>query len=275
MRQLAGVAREGARKIVSVQESNSCSDVACGGRYGSSWYSALRAVVAEGDAGLTNAGCSSAASISPMSASKSSLAPASIARASTSGASSATIPARAAATSRSSFTCGIARHRILVGDDERFVDQRREDVEHRPLVERGVLHQRLGRFHRKAAGEDTEPAEHDPLLLAQQAVAPIERGPERLVAAQRRPRATGQQPEARVELVAHDGEAQGRHARGGELDRERQAVELAADVDGEAEAVVVEAKARIGGAGRALRAARWRRSRACPRRSRSPGGPPR
>ncbi len=94
-----------------------------------------------------------------------------------------------------------------------------------------VARQLLRQFEREAAGEHAEPAEHALLLVRQQAVAPLERGAQRLMAAQLHARAARQHVEALVEALGEPLHAEQRHARRGQLDRQRDAVELAADLD--------------------------------------------
>ena len=106
---------------------------------------------------------------------------------------------------------------------EALVDERLQ------LVEVGVA-DGLGRLEREAAGEDGEPAEQALLLLVEQVVAPLDRRPQRAlplgrVAARRRSGAAS----ARSRRSSSSGRQQPR-PRGGELDRERQPVEPAADL---------------------------------------------
>ena len=106
----------------------------------------------------------------------------------------------------------------------------------------------LRRLQREAADEDAEAAEHRLLVGRQQAVAPFERGAQRLVAAQRQARAAGQHAKALVEPRAQAVDAEQRHARRRQLDGQRDAVEPPADVDHAARLCVTEREARLRGA---------------------------
>ena len=78
---------------------------------------------------------------------------------------------------------------------------------------------------REGAGERRQPAQQDPLsVLAEQAVAPVERRVERLLTpGSATP--TGQQPEPVVQAADHLARRDVRHLGGGQLDRQRDAVE--------------------------------------------------
>ena len=92
---------------------------------------------------------------------------------------------------------------------QRLVDQRGEMVEHAPWLEPGVAGDRLRELDREPAGTDAKPSQHGLLVGLEQVVAPLEGGAQGLVARQRRARAAGQQPEARVEVVANGSRARG------------------------------------------------------------------
>ena len=111
-----------------------------------------------------------------------------------------------------------------------------EDVHRRQSQARDHVHRRL---EREASGEHRQSPEDGALALGQELVAPVERGPERLLARQRGPVAAGEQREAVVE-AGRDAEcAERRHPCGGELDGERDAVQAPADGrDGRRHAVI-------------------------------------
>jgi hypothetical protein len=131
---------------------------------------------------------------------------------------------------------------------QRLVDQRGEMVEHAPWLEPGVAGDRLGELDGEPAGTDAKPSQHGLLVGLEQVVAPFEGGAQGLVARQRRAHAAGQQPEARVEVVANGAEPEGRGPRCRQLDRQRQAVEATADVDDEREARIGDRELVRGGA---------------------------
>ena len=85
----------------------------------------------------------------------------------------------------------------------------------------------------KVAGKDGEAAQDRPLALGQQLVAPVERRAQGLVARQRRAPAARQQPEAIVQERRQPAHAEGVDAGSRELDRERDAVQPAADLGDE------------------------------------------
>ena len=90
----------------------------------------------------------------------------------------------------------------------------------------------LGRLERAAAGEDREPAEEPLLGRRQQVVAPLDRAAAGSAAAPAGParRRSGARAGRSIRASSSRGR-QDLHPRGGELDRERQAIEPAADVD--------------------------------------------
>lgn len=114
---------------------------------------------------------------------------------------------------------------------QRLVDQRAEVVEHGPSVDDIAGGDLLRGRQREAAGERTEAAEDGLLVGRQQPVAPLERGAQCLLPCRRIAAAGGQQAEALVEARAHAFDAEQRHPRRGQLERQRNAVEFAADLD--------------------------------------------
>ena len=87
----------------------------------------------------------------------------------------------------------------------------------------------LGTFGREAAREDAQPPEERSLLLVEQVVAPGDRRVEGLLAGGEVGGAALQQREAALEPLEQRLRLEDAHARGGELDRERQPVEPRAD----------------------------------------------
>ena len=112
---------------------------------------------------------------------------------------------------------------LVAPADEALVDERLERVEVR-------VADRLGRRERAAADEDREPREDPLLVVVQEVVRPGDRRTQRLLAADRRLgrrcSRSRRSPEALDELPRRE------HARsrGGELDRQRQVVEAAAEL---------------------------------------------
>ncbi len=117
-----------------------------------------------------------------------------------------------------------------VGDDERLVDEAGQHVGDVRRLDVAPGADRLGRVERAAAGEHGQTIEHALLVLEEQVVAPLDHGAERLLARQRGADAAGQQPEPVVEPRGELSDGDGPGAGGGQLDREREAVEPGADL---------------------------------------------
>src|SRR5437764_3441179 len=116
---------------------------------------------------------------------------------------------------------------VLLGlPDKALVHERRDPFEHRPVDAADGL----GRRERAAAGKDAELREEPLLVLAEQVVAPVERGSQRLLVLRRVAAAAGQELEAVAETGEHRGRRQELRPGRGELDRERQAVEAGAEL---------------------------------------------
>ena len=130
-------------------------------------------------------------------------------------------------------------------DHQRFVDQRAHVIEHRPFIELPVSSHRLRQLHSEAAREYAQPPEDDPFLIVEQAMAPLQRGAQGLMAAKRSACTSGEQLEARVEFVPHSPQTQRGYARSRQLDRQRQSVEPPADVDRQLRVLFVQRETRI------------------------------
>ncbi|EDT39701.1 hypothetical protein BamMEX5DRAFT_4509 [Burkholderia ambifaria MEX-5] len=157
----------------------------------------------------------------------------------------------------------VARHAVCILDvDERLRHKAGDRVEQvrigEPLRADDVPH----RLDRKTVAEHAEPAQQHALLVPQQAVAPVVHGLQRPVAWQCRAKAAGQQPEMVVEMIGQYVDAEHGRTGGGQLDRQRQAVEMSANRRHQGHAAFVERKARIGGA----RACSEQLHRACAQR---------
>ena len=108
---------------------------------------------------------------------------------------------------------------------EALVHERRQSLDH--VV---VAADRLGSLERPAAGEDRQSGEELTLLRRQELGAPVERPPERLEPRRLVDRPLRQELEALAQPREQRLERQDVCAGGGELDRERQAVEPPADL---------------------------------------------
>ena len=112
---------------------------------------------------------------------------------------------------------------LAVGTDEALVDERADRLE---VAAAHVL----DRLERAAPGEDRQPAEERLLGVAEQLEAPADRVAQRPVPVGRVPRPRGEQ----LQRVRQPGQDPARRQHldpdGGQLDRERQAVEVVADL---------------------------------------------
>ena len=129
------------------------------------------------------------------------------------------------------------------GDHQRLVDEGVEvvgDVVGREVV---VGADRLGGREVAAAGEHRQPFEDALLVVEEQLVAPVDDGPQRLLAGQRGARPAGEQAEPVVEPGGDLRDRERPGAGGGQLDGERQPVEPGADVGDDAVGVVGEVRA--------------------------------
>ena len=129
--------------------------------------------------------------------------------------------------------------------DQRFIHQRAEMIEHRPLVDPVIDRECLRALERKAAGKNADPLEHRLLRRRQQPVAPLEGSAQSLMSAQGEARARGQQPEPLVQPRANALDAEQRHARCCQLDRQRNSVQSTADLDDRAEVFFAQPQARL------------------------------
>ncbi len=119
---------------------------------------------------------------------------------------------------------GVARLTVdVLLPEQALLDERRE------RVEVGVA-DRLGRLERAATREDREPGEQGLLLHAEQAMAPVDRCPQRPLAGGRVAASLREQRETLAESLAELLGRQRPDSRGRKLDRERQAVEPLTDL---------------------------------------------
>ena len=134
----------------------------------------------------------------------------------------------------------------LVRGDERLLDEAREHVGAPRDVETGAGADGFDRAELEAAGEDAEPPQQHPLVRLEQVVTPLERRLERLLPRRRRAAAGAEEPEAVVEPLGHRSGPERAEPAGGELERERQAVEPEADARDVRRVLLVERESRRG-----------------------------
>ncbi len=159
---------------------------------------------------------------------------------------------------------------------QRALDEPVEQVEQLVLVHPITGAHGERRVEVRPAGHHRQAFEHQLLALVEQPVGPLDRALERAVALVSAPARTGQEREVVVEAVGDLQRRERAHARGRQLQRERQAVEPAADashgrgvggIDAEApvrEPRAVEEHRACLGAGRPTRACRRPEARVAP-----------
>ena len=137
----------------------------------------------------------------------------------------------------------VARAGVAVDHDQGAVDQPVNRVHHRCRVEVGAG-DCASRVDGPGATEDGEPAQQHALRLAQEVVAPVDGRPEGALPGFCGPRAAGQQGEAVLHAVGELVDRQAGHPGGGQLDSQRDAVQVPADLGHRAG--VVRAEAEVG-----------------------------
>ena len=133
----------------------------------------------------------------------------------------------------------------MIGDDQRLVDQMPQqigDVLARDVV---ATADGLGGLERASASEHRQPSEDALLIVEQQVIAPLDDGPEGLLPWQRGPRTACQEAEAIVQPGCQLVYGDGAHAAGGQLDRQRHAVQSMAQL-GDGLRVLADGKATCG-----------------------------
>ena len=108
---------------------------------------------------------------------------------------------------------------------------------------------RLGSVQIESAEEHRQSTEQNAFSLGQQAVRPLHRGAQRLLAAHRCARTAGQRAEAVMQTVDDLGQPQRAHPRRRKFNRQRYAVEAAADLRHGRGVVVGHAEVALGQAG--------------------------
>ncbi len=123
------------------------------------------------------------------------------------------------------------RHRVVRrGRDHRLRHQRPEDVVDVARPERLVRDHALGGPEVEAAGEHREAREDGALGVVEQRVGPVDRGQQRLVSWRGGAGASGEQAESFVDPVEDLAGGHHRDPGGGELECERDAVEMVAEL---------------------------------------------
>ncbi|MDD7942845.1 hypothetical protein PHK61_30975 [Actinomycetospora lutea] len=117
-----------------------------------------------------------------------------------------------------------------VRDHQGPVDQAEHDPGDLAPVGHEVCAHLFGGDEREGSGEHREASEHSLLELVEQLVGPIDHGAQGALPLGHAPANPAQQQEPRVEAGSKLGGAHGAQARRGELDRERQPVQSAADL---------------------------------------------
>ena len=140
---------------------------------------------------------------------------------------------------------------LAVGADEALVDERAERVE----ISAAHL---LDRLERAAPDEDGEPAEERLLVVVEELDAPADRVAQRSVPGGGVARARGEELESVLQPSEHRRRGQHLDPRRGELDRERQVVEVAADLGDRVQVGLVRLEVRA--------------DRACPLEEQADGG---
>ena len=123
----------------------------------------------------------------------------------------------------------VASRRAGVDDDHGAFDQAGDCVEHEALRGTGVIEDGFGGIHRPPALEHRKPIEQPLLVAAQEGVAPVHGGPERLLSCFGGPRARCEEREPVVQPIRDLGGRHGARTRRGQLDGERHAVQGAGD----------------------------------------------
>ena len=136
---------------------------------------------------------------------------------------------------------------VWFGENEGLIDQRRQQIEHVPLVDLARDAADVGRGRdAEASREGREPPKECALAPVEQIVTPIERRAQRLPARKRAAVSAGEHAEAFVE--ARDDLRRRKHAnaRRGQLDCERHAVEPGRDCRDRFRILIVKRETRIG-----------------------------
>lgn len=118
----------------------------------------------------------------------------------------------------------------LLDQHQGFIHQARQQIQHILLVDPIPSAYRLRGVECPPAGKGREPAQQRALAAREQVIAPIDQRALRLLARQRRPAATSEQAEAVVEPLRHLLHRHRTHPGRGQLQRQRNAIQPAADL---------------------------------------------
>ena len=118
---------------------------------------------------------------------------------------------------------------FVIGHDHRLVDERSQHLEH-VAVERRPGDHGLGRGEIEAPGEHRDSSEHDTFVVVEQFVTPVEGRTHRSVPITSAVAPGHEYIEARCESKRELGQRHRPDVGGGELDRQRNAVHMAADL---------------------------------------------
>ena len=128
-----------------------------------------------------------------------------------------------------------ARRSGVINLDQAAFDQHVQAFDQRPFVDVGAVRLPDRQAQAEAADKHTQPAEQGLLLRPQQAVAPVERGEQRLLVQRCVAAARSEQLQSLVQACHHASQAQQRQARCGQADGQRQPFKAAAQLDHQAQ----------------------------------------
>ena len=137
----------------------------------------------------------------------------------------------------------------VVGHHQRLVHQQGQLIEHLIALHLTATGDRLGRGQVEPTQKHRQPAKQHPLRLGQQRMRPIHRGAQGLLATHRGARTPGQQPEPVTQTIEYLGRRQSPHPCCRQLDRQRHAIQAAADLDHDRGIVIGNGEAGLGQAG--------------------------
>lgn len=126
--------------------------------------------------------------------------------------------------------------------DERFRDQVRKSFGDASICGFSLARNRAGCFERELTDEYGQPSQHRPFVCRERFVTPIERGAQGLVPGQGGPSATRQKTKAVVEALCDAPRAERVDPTSRQLDCQRNAVELAANIRNDRRIAIVQLK---------------------------------
>ncbi len=123
----------------------------------------------------------------------------------------------------------VARCAVALGEHQRLLGQRGQQLEHLLRLDRVARADPFGRFQARPAGEHREPAQDHPFGVGEQPPAPVDHRAQRPVMWQRSTATAGQQAEPIVEPAGELIEGHGAQPGRGQFDRQRHPVQRPAD----------------------------------------------